>query len=127
MAGDVFLFRKCFPIHSKPTFQISKIAVFWICQEDLQNQVAAIRKSKSKAEDALRIEREALQKEKMRLAEESQVGVATWDLIFEFIFPGVGCVAVGGLYNTPVISLWKSPKDIYIYFRPVLLFFVRHL
>ena len=61
----------------------------------MQNQVTAIRKSKSKAEDALRIEREALQKEKMRLAEESQVGGANRDLILEFIFP-VGAMLLQG-------------------------------
>lgn len=52
-------------------------------EEDLQNQVTAIRKSKSKAEDALRIEREALQKEKMRLAEESQALVARQQQLME--------------------------------------------
>jgi len=41
-------------------------------QDDLQNQVVAIRKSKSKAEQAIQKEREALQNEKLRLAEESQ-------------------------------------------------------
>ena len=58
-----------------PCFAIcSQVPAVPFRQDDLQNQVVAIRKSKSKAEQAIQKEREALQNEKLRLAEESQAG-----------------------------------------------------
>jgi len=52
-------------------------------EEDLQSQVAALRKSKSQAEEAIRKEREKLQTEKMRLNEESQALVARQQHLME--------------------------------------------
>ena len=52
----------------------SEFVTFLRSQEDLSNQVIHFKKAKIKAEESLRREREELQKEKMRLAKESEVG-----------------------------------------------------